>query len=159
MIGSSQAKNPAATPHPCRLVSELHGQVRVVTVVGYLDWSTVGAFRDLLQGGCTDPSIVVDLDQTEHIDSAGNGALVAAALLARRRRQRLVVVTSDPLEREVLDYIGLSIVIPVVTSQPEALNRLNTSENGPDGNVVEDTQRELGSHRLTRPLSPDGDRS
>lgn len=135
MIENSQAKDSTPTSHPCLLVSEFHGRVRVVTVSGCLDWSTVGTFRDLLQDECTDPAIVVDLGQTEHVDSAGNGALVAAALLARRRRQRLVVVTSDPLEREVLDYIGLSSVIPVVTSQPEALDRLNTSDNGPDGNV------------------------
>src|ERR1700677_3989972 len=100
MTENSEAKDPAAISHPCRLVSELHGPVRVVTVVGCLDWATVGTFRDLLRDECTDPAIIVDLGQTKHIDGAGTGALVAASVLARQRPQWLAVVTSDPVERE-----------------------------------------------------------
>jgi anti-anti-sigma regulatory factor len=77
---------------------------------------TVGAFGELLRDECTDPASIVDLGQTRHIDGAGTGALVAASVLARHRRQRLVVVTADLVEREMLNYLGVSQVMPVVGS-------------------------------------------
>ncbi|MDQ2726905.1 MAG: STAS domain-containing protein [Actinomycetota bacterium] len=107
--------------HDCRLVSEYHGAVRVVRVLGCLDWTTACEFRDLMREECTEAMVVVDLGGTTHMDSVGTGHLLTATARTKRQGQQLVMVVADPLMLEVLTTTGLDTVVPVVATVSEAL--------------------------------------
>lgn len=125
---ASTANGPAAR-HDCRLVSEYHGSVRVVRVIGCLDWTTADEFRDLLRDECTDAMVVIDLAATTRMDSTGTGDILSAAARMNERGQQLALVVTDPLQLEVLTETGLGTLVPVVPSVSEALLRLEA----PDG--------------------------
>jgi alcohol dehydrogenase, propanol-preferring len=107
--------------HECRLVNVQAGDVRVIQVLGSLDWATEGDFRDLMRDHCVDPAVVVDLSSASE-DAAGTGVLLEATAGARRRGQQLVFVVPEGIERDVLLSAGLNEVAPVVTSQRQALD-------------------------------------
>jgi anti-anti-sigma factor len=106
--------------HGCHFVSEVHGKIHVVRVVGSLDWMTEAEFSDLLRDQCWEPILIVDL-AAGHIDAAGTGALVLATEQARRRRQQLVLVATDPVQLAVMISTGLNIVVPIVSTEDEAV--------------------------------------
>ena len=106
--------------HGCHFVSQGHDLVHVVRVVGSLDWTTQHEFGELVREQCSEPVLIVDLT-AGRLDAAGTGALVLAAELARDRHQQLVLVATDPLQLSVLISTGLNIVVPVVSSEEEAV--------------------------------------
>lgn len=107
--------------HGCHFVSQFHDKVRVVRVVGSLDWKSEPAFVELLREPCKDPILIIDLTACR-IDAAGTGALVMAAQQARDRRQQLVLVATDPLQLSVMISTGLNLVVPVVSTESEAVS-------------------------------------
>lgn len=110
-----------AMAHPgCRLVGCQLDGVQMILVEGRVDWTTQRQFRDFMTSA-TEPEVVVDLSAAT-MDSAGTGVLLAWVARARRRGQGVVVVSGDPLQREVLLTLGLDDVVPIVTSEREALN-------------------------------------
>jgi anti-anti-sigma factor len=113
--------NAPAMTHPgCRLVGCHLDGVQTIVVEGRVDWTTQRQFRDFMTTA-TEPEVVVDLSAAT-MDSAGTGVLLAWVARARRRSQGVVVVCSDPLQHEVLFAVGLDSVVPIVTSEREALN-------------------------------------
>jgi anti-anti-sigma factor len=107
-------------PHECQFVSEVHDKVHVVRVIGSLDWMTEGEFADLLRDRCFEPILIIDL-VAGRVDAAGTGALVLATEQARRRGQQLVLVATDPVQLSVMISTGLNIVVPIVSSEEEAV--------------------------------------
>jgi anti-anti-sigma regulatory factor len=111
--------------HECHLINGHSGPVRLVRVTGHLDWTSAARFGDLMRHDCGDREVIVDLSSTES-DGAGTGSLLAAAAHAEEIGQQLVFVVNDPLELEVLAYVGLDQVMPIVASVPAALAWLAT---------------------------------
>lgn len=107
-------------PHECQFVSEVHDKVHVVRVIGSLDWTTEAEFVDLLRDQCWEPILIIDL-AAGRVDAAGTGALVLATEQATRRRQQLVLVATDPVQLSVMISTGLNIVVPIVSSEDEAV--------------------------------------
>jgi anti-anti-sigma regulatory factor len=106
--------------HECHLVNGHNGPVRLVRVTGHLDWTSAARFGDLMRHDCADREVIVDLSSTAS-DAAGTGSVLRAAAHAKDIGQQLVFVVTDPLELEVLGYVGLDQVTPIVTSVPAAL--------------------------------------
>lgn len=106
--------------HACDFVSQPHGMVHVVRVVGALDWESAGRFAELVREQCTEPVLIIDLT-AGRIDAAGTGALVVATEQAKDRNQQLVLVATDPLQLSVMISTGLNIVVPIVSSEEEAV--------------------------------------
>jgi anti-anti-sigma regulatory factor len=124
-----------ASSHECCLLSGLHGAVRVVRVVGRLDWKTDIRFRDLLRDECPERSVIVDLLNAS-LDAAGTGVVLSATARARKRGQQMVFVIADPVELEVLASQGLGFVVPVVASVSEALNWLGADRSAAEAPPV-----------------------
>ncbi len=105
--------------HGCRMVTEPRSGRRVLRVIGHLDWATRGRFTDTVRDlGPGD--LVIDLEEAT-LDSAGSGAVLWCVARATPRGQRIAVVTPDPLQYEVFVSTGLTGVVPVVGSAPEAV--------------------------------------
>jgi anti-anti-sigma factor len=114
------ASEPVAGRHGCHFTSETHDQFHVVRVVGSLDWATEAEFLELIRQECTEPVLIVDLT-AGRIDAAGTAALALATEQAKERRQQLVLVATDPMQLGVMISTGLNIVVPVVSSEEEAM--------------------------------------
>lgn len=86
---------------------EVHGDR--LKVSGVLDEETETALKDscvqLL--GCTGDTVTLDLTQTDRINSASVGVLVALCMDLRASGKRAVLKPSKPLKR-VLDMTGLT---------------------------------------------------
>ena len=106
--------------HRCDIEDDRSGPVRVVRVVGRLDWATVGGFRDLMRDSTGDPALIVNLERAQ-LDAAGTGVVMSSTARAKKRGQAVVFVVTNPIELEVLHTLGLSMMAPVVSSEPEAL--------------------------------------
>jgi anti-anti-sigma regulatory factor len=113
----------ASPAHECYLVSGHDGPVRVVRVLGHLDWATSPRFDDLMRHDCTDREVIIDLSSTTS-DAAGTGNLLVATAHAKARGQQLVFVVTDPLELAVLESVGLDQVMPIVDSESAGLEWL-----------------------------------
>lgn len=127
-IYESSNVSPAATGvepgenrrHRCHFVSQIHDKVDVVRIVGSLDWTTQAEFAELIRDRCKEPILIIDLT-AGRIDAAGTAALVLATELARDRKQQLVLVATDPLQLSVMISTGMNIVVPIVSSEEEAV--------------------------------------
>jgi anti-anti-sigma regulatory factor len=141
--------------HECCLLSDRHGAVRVVRVIGRLDWATEDRVRVLLRDDCPDRNLIVDLSSAI-LDAAGTGVVLAATAMARTRGQQLVFVVADPVELEALTAAGLDIVVPVVASVGDALDWLgaDTAPGRPAGR--DGVTAGVGSSEYT-PSSSHGD--
>jgi anti-anti-sigma factor len=110
--------------HACGFVTEQVGPVRTVGVVGHLDWTTADEFRQVIDEDLLGSPVIIDLTQAQ-LDSAGTGSLVGATLRSQEHSRPMVVVVSDPVQREVLDVVGLADIVPVVHSVDEAQRELD----------------------------------
>ncbi len=120
MTDTMTATTPTRSDHHCDIQDDRIGPVRLVRVVGRLDWYTAGELRDLMRDDMTDPMIIVNLDRAE-LDSTGTGMIMAAAVRARKRGQTLAFVMTNPIEVEVLESLGLPFLAPIVQSEGKAL--------------------------------------
>ncbi len=119
-VASAEAV-PGEERHGCRMVTEERSGRRVLHVIGHLDWATRSRFTDSV-GDLGPGDVVIDLEEAT-LDSAGTGAVLWCVARATGRGQQIVVVTPDPLQYEVFVSTGLTGVVPVVRSTPEAVNR------------------------------------
>jgi anti-anti-sigma regulatory factor len=120
MVDTATAPTRRRPDHQCDIEDDRIGLVRIVRVVGRLDWATMGGFRDLMLEKVTEFVVIVNLDRAE-LDAAGTGIVMTTAATAIKRGQTLVFVVTNPIELEVLESLGLSFMAPVVASEREAL--------------------------------------
>jgi anti-sigma B factor antagonist len=102
------------TPH-FEIVSQLtpDGMVRV-RLSGDFDMNVGAELADTLVGAANSPDVagvVVDLDDTEFLDSHGIAGLVAGYEEATRAGVRFTVINAHGLVKRVLDITGLSEVL------------------------------------------------
>ncbi len=107
-----------------RLVEEWHGAVPVARVHGEVDSSNAGDIGLRIRSLVTNQlkAMVVDLEGTTYLDSAGINLLFALGeeLRARQQRLLLVVAPSSPIARMIV-VTGLDQSVPVRPSLHEAL--------------------------------------
>ena len=102
------------TPH-FEIVSQLapDGAMRV-RLSGDFDMNVGAELSDALVDAATNPAVtrvVVDLDDTEFLDSHGVAGLVAGYEEAARADMRFTVVNAHGMVKRVLDITGLSEVL------------------------------------------------
>lgn len=106
--------------HECRFETRVRDKAHLVKVIGSLDWTSQAGFAELIGEHCKEKILIIDLTACR-IDAAGSGALVLAIELARERQQQLVLVATDPLQLAVMISTGINVVVPIVSSDEEAL--------------------------------------
>lgn len=103
----------------------------VVAVDGVLDLYSAPQLRDAVLGG-VGPSAeaVVDLEETEFVDSSALAVIVSVDRELRSRGGRLVLVANDDPGTRALELTGISRTLPVVRSRTAALVVLERDEDG-----------------------------
>ena len=98
----------------------------VVAVTGEVDLYTAAdlkaALSHAVEEGCT--SMVIDLTNTNFMDSTGLSTLVSAQKRMRSRGGRLVIVNVDPSLAYTFQITGLDLVFKVVGDRMAALQEL-----------------------------------
>jgi anti-anti-sigma regulatory factor len=69
-----------------RVLSDRHGPVHVVKVIGRLNWKTAGELTAHLKGETKGSDTILDLRPMTSLDSSGTGTLINAARYAHARR-------------------------------------------------------------------------
>ncbi len=89
--------------------------IEIVRVAGEIDISNAALVRDAVGAAIPDlAEVVVDLSDTEYLDSAGIGMLFRLAQRLGYNRQELhLVIPSNAPIRAVIRLSGLDLVIPV----------------------------------------------
>jgi anti-sigma B factor antagonist len=107
-----------------RIVEERHGDVPVAAVEGEIDGSNVDELAARVQTMLTNRThaLVVDLERTRYIDSAGINMLfmLGAELDQRQQRLHLVVAPTSPIAR-MLSISGLDATIATHSTRDAAL--------------------------------------
>ncbi len=112
---------------PLARVSDEHvGDVAIAVVEGEIDASNAPAIGERLRDALTNRSLalIVDLERTTYLDSAGINVLfeLGAELRQRRQQLHLVVPSSSPLMRLVA-ICGLDVTNPTHASRASALEQ------------------------------------
>jgi len=106
----------------------LDAQRHVVAVSGEVDLYTASDLKAVLShavdDGCT--SLVIDLTNTNFMDSTGLSTLVGAQKRMRQRGGKLVIVNVDPSLAYTFQITGLDLVFKVVNDRHSALAELET---------------------------------
>jgi anti-anti-sigma factor len=97
-----------------RILEDRDGDVAIAAIEGEIDSSNAGEIADRLHAMMTNRSeaLVVDLERTTYIDSAGINMLFALGTELHQRQQQLhlVVATTSPIAR-MLAITGLDATI------------------------------------------------
>lgn len=101
-------------------------ETAVIRVSGESDLYTAPQLRgELLRaisGGAR--AVVVDLSRTTFIDSATLGVLLGGLKRLRPKGGEIVLVVQDPNIRKIFEITTLDRVFPIMSSFPEALERV-----------------------------------
>lgn len=91
------------------------GADTVVSVTGDVDNATAGTLRDTLIAELDDGAqrVVVDLSDTDFLDSSGLGALVAVNKHVQRLDRALAIVCPRPQLRRLFAISRLDTVLPI----------------------------------------------
>jgi anti-sigma B factor antagonist len=107
-----------------RIVEERHGQVAIAAIEGEIDSSNVGEIAGRVRAMLTNQSeaLVIDLEHTTYIDSAGINLLfsIGAELDGRQQRLLLVVAPQSNIAR-MLSITGLDAAVPTYPTRAAAL--------------------------------------
>jgi anti-anti-sigma factor len=94
----------------------------VLQVQGRLDAYTCDQLKQLWQNSPDDKSFVVDLSQTQFLDSMGLATLVTGLKVARKRGGSLSLVNPSSAIHIILDLTGMIHVFDVFPTVDEALS-------------------------------------
>jgi len=110
---------------------ETHGGTTVARIVGEIDASNAPDFANRLKDSLPNSALglVVDLTQTEYIDSSGVHLIFDLADALRRRQQILqLVVPPDSFVGDVLGVVNVSGAAQVAPTLSDALEALKDPE-------------------------------
>lgn len=104
------------------LETTVHESYAVVTVHGEVDLATAPRLRDCLTGLAADghQRVILDLSETEFLDSTGLGAIVTGLKRIRARGGDLRMVCASPRVRTAFEITSLDRVLPLYGSVDEA---------------------------------------
>jgi anti-anti-sigma factor len=107
-----------------RIVEERHGDIPVAAVEGEIDSSNVQELAERVHGMLTNrtEALVIDLERTRYIDSAGINLLftLSSELDQRQQRLHIVVAPTSPIAR-MLSITGLDATVATHSSREAAL--------------------------------------
>ncbi len=107
-----------------RIVEDRHGEVAIAAVEGEIDASNVGELADRVRTMLTNrnEALVVDLEHTRYIDSAGINLLFSLGdeLHQRQQQLHLVVAPTSPIAR-MLSITGLDTTVATHPTRDAAL--------------------------------------
>jgi len=107
-----------------QLAYEIFGDIAVVHAPEELSEDNVPAlFAALEQINVS--HIVLDLDKTELLDSAGLTAIVNVNEMLQQKQGSLRLVASQPINRKILHITGIEQTIPVFDTVVEAAKTLH----------------------------------
>ena len=110
---------------------ETHGDVSCARIVGEIDASNAGTFASQLKDTLPNSAIglVVDLSETEYIDSSGVHLIFDLADALRRRQQILhLVVPPDSFVGDVLGVVNVRGAAGVSETLRDALEALKNPD-------------------------------
>jgi len=110
---------------------ETHGETTVARIVGEIDASNAGDFAGQLKDALPNSALglVVDLSETEYIDSSGVHMIFDLADALRRRQQILhLVVPTDSFVGDVLGVVNVSGAAQTSPTLSDALDALRDPE-------------------------------
>jgi len=110
---------------------ETHGQTTVARIVGEIDASNASDFAGQLKDALPNSALglVVDLSETEYIDSSGVHLIFDLADALRRRQQILqLVVPPDSFVGDVLGVVNVSGAAQTSPTLSDALDALRDPE-------------------------------
>lgn len=102
----------------------------VLSVLGELDVATAPHFRRAVGGllGGEGRRLLVDLGETDFVDSSGLGALVWALFRMRAAGGDMVAVTDDPVIVQTIHMSRLDDLIPLAPSRDDAHARFQAAD-------------------------------
>jgi anti-anti-sigma factor len=109
-----------------RVLSDQHGPVHVIKVIGRLNWKTAGELTAHLRGESWGSDTILDLRPMTSMDSSGTGTLINAARFAHAGGQHLVILTDSATVGEVLAATGVEELATVMDSLRPALRWLSS---------------------------------
>jgi anti-anti-sigma factor len=97
------------------ITSREYKRVHVLRLIGRVDAKTAPELEAALNQhvNAGPPHVVLEMDGTEFLSSAGVRALIAAQKALRLRGGELLIAQPSPRVREVLDLAGLESLFPV----------------------------------------------
>ena len=102
------------------LPTEIFGDVMVIHTPDELGQDQSGSFETYFESVERD-NVVIDLDSTESIDSAGLSALVNVQELLRARNGDLKIATTNAINRKILEITRLDEQFDVFDSVIDAV--------------------------------------
>lgn len=81
------------------------------------------ALQDLTEKEST--KLIIDLQDTKYMNSAGLGLLVDAVMKARKDDKQIVVTNVNPLLMEIFNIVKIGSFIKIFASQNEAIEFMN----------------------------------
>lgn len=101
----------------------MHGDIAVATVAGEFDIGTCEAMSREIHAACGDaPAIVLDLTETDYLDSAALRTLFSIARTFQGRGAPVVaVIPAAGLVRKVTAVSGIDAIMPVAETLEEGL--------------------------------------
>jgi anti-sigma B factor antagonist len=108
-----------------RIAEDRQGEIVIASVEGEIDSSNVGEIAERVRAMLTNRSdaLVVDLERTRYIDSAGINLLfsLGAELTQRQQGLHLVVAPSSPIAR-MLAITGLDAIVATHPTRAAAIS-------------------------------------
>ena len=115
----------------CSTLTAVGGRLAVCRVSGAVDRTTVARLRDAMVALAEHPAAVLDLSGACFIDAAGLSAIVACVRRSAETGGELVIVAAKPHIVRLFDIIGVSRLVPVVSSTHDALRALDDRSGRP----------------------------
>ena len=111
-------------------ISPLGERLVRITLAGRLDTSGVDRIETRLIAALVPgaKNAVIDLSQVEFVASLGIRMLIAAARTLKSRQAFLAIYGAQDQGRQVFDAVALSQVIPISSTEAEALLTLAASD-------------------------------
>ena len=110
------------------LTIERQGKTLIAVASGRVDGTNAGEFQTELTGAIDgdDPSVVLDLGGLSYISSAGLRVILLVAKTMRSKDAQFAVCSPSESVREIFEISGFAQIIPVHSTQNEAVAAFNS---------------------------------
>jgi anti-sigma B factor antagonist len=103
-------------------IKVLDNGIKQIILIGRLDIQGTGEVENTFtfQSAVEKAAILVDMSQVDFIASVGMRIFVSNAKALGRRGGKMVIFNPQPLVREVLEKVGINVLVPIYTDFDEA---------------------------------------
>ena len=104
-------------------------QPTILGLTGDLDTQSAGELRTVLRSVAQVPLVILDLSDVGFIDSAGLGVLIGGIRDLHEHGGRAVLVTAPGPTLDLLNRVGVSCLVPVLSALDDATAHLTRDED------------------------------